>query len=277
MNFIYITASPAIATYAETCGVQQIMVDLETIGKDARQGHLDTHKSVQTIVDVAPVAAALRSAELMVRINPLGGHSAAEIDAVIAAGVERIMLPMFTGAADVVALDDLVRGRVPVTLLAELPSAVEGIGDYLALLDPRDRVHFGLNDLKIAWGFDFVFEPLARGLLDDAAAACRAAGIPFGIGGLGRAGHGEVPPELILGEHVRLGSSWAILGQAFRGKAPDVASLEAEMDMASELQKLNDAEARLRASVPAAIAENTEAFRHAVEHVTASIRAKVTV
>ena len=41
-------------------------------------------------------------------------------------------------------------------------------------------------------------------------------GIEFGIGGVARIGEGELSAEIILKEHVRLGSKMAILSRAFR-------------------------------------------------------------
>lgn len=267
MHWIFITAQPDIAAHADRAGVEQVMVDLEHIGKDERQGHVDTHKSVATVAEVPGVAAALTEAELMVRINPLGPHSRAEIETVLASGAQRLMLPMFRDAREVATFRNLVGMRVPITLLVETPAALAGVASYLPLLAQTDRIHFGLNDLTLAMGYHFVFEPLARGDIDMAARACSEAGVAFGIGGVGRAGQGEVPPDLILGEHVRLGSSWAILSRAFRGSAPNAATLQSEMDMKLELQKLGDIEMMHRSKGPTAVEENRKTFVEAVERV----------
>ncbi len=267
MHWIFITAVPDIAAHADRAGVEQVMVDLEHIGKDERQGHVDTHKSVATVAEVPGVAAALADAELMVRVNPLGPHSRPEIESVLASGAQRLMLAMFRDARDVATFRGLVGMRVPITLLVETPAALAGIASYLPLLTPLDRIHFGLNDLTLAMGYHFVFEPLARGDIDMAAMACRDAGVTFGIGGVGRAGQGDVPPDLILGEHVRLGSSWAILSRAFRGAALNAATLQSEMDMKLELDKLRDIEMTHRSEGPTALEQNRKAFVEAVERV----------
>lgn len=192
----------------------------------------------------------------------------------LASGAQRLMLPMFRDAREVATLRNLVGLRVPITLLVETPAALVGIASYLPLLTPADRIHFGLNDLTLAMGYTFVFEPLARGDIDMAAMACRDAGVTFGIGGVGRAGHGDVTPELILGEHVRLGSSWAILSRAFRGASVSLADVRAEMDLALELQKLRDIEMGHRAEGVVALEENRRAFVAAVERA-AHARARV--
>ena len=40
-------------------------------------------------------------------------------------------------------------------------------------------------------------------------------GIPYGFGGIGRIGTGELPAEYIIKEHYRLGSTCAILSRSF--------------------------------------------------------------
>ena len=267
MHWIFITAVPDIAAHADRAGVEQVMVDLEHIGKDQRQGHVDTHKSVATVAEVPGVAAALTDAELMVRINPLGPHSRTEIQTVLASGAQRLMLPMFRDAREVATFRNLVGMRVPITLLVETPAALAGIQSYLPLLAQTDRIHFGLNDLTLAMGYHFVFEPLARGDIDMAAMACRDAGIAFGIGGGGRAGQGDVTPHRNHGEPVRRGASWAIQSRAVRGWAPQAAALQSEMDMKLELEKLRDIEMMHRSEGPTALEQNRKAFIETVERV----------
>ena len=43
----------------------------------------------------------------------------------------------------------------------------------------------------------------------------KRAGLPFGFGGIARIGEGQLPGELVLGEHLRLGSSSVILSRTF--------------------------------------------------------------
>ena len=89
LKLMYITNQPEIAQIAETAGVDRIFVDMEFIGKDERQKGLDTVKSHHTVQDVAAIKAAVESAEVLVRVNPIHGPlsdypgSREEIDAVI--------------------------------------------------------------------------------------------------------------------------------------------------------------------------------------------------
>ena len=269
MRWMFITAEPAVAAFVEACGIDRVFVDLEVRGKRERQGHLDTHV-VEHGPDVVPVvAAALQRAELLVRINPLDETSEAEIELVLAGGARRLMLPMFRTAGDVSWFLELVSDRVPVTLLVETPEALAALPEFLPLLRADDQIHFGLNDLAIAFGMSFLFEPLARGMIEQPAQCCREAGVPFGIGGIGRVGQGDVPAEWILGELVRHGADWVILSRAFRGHSDSLAELNSNLDLAQELERLIDVDNYYR-DVPAMLLEqNCKRFRARVAEVAA--------
>ena len=49
LNLMYITKHPEIARIAEEAGVDWIFVDMEFIGKDCRQGGLDTVQNLSLI------------------------------------------------------------------------------------------------------------------------------------------------------------------------------------------------------------------------------------
>lgn len=255
LQWMLITANTEIAAYAEAAGVHRIFVDMEVLGKAERQGHLDTHKAAHTFADVAALAQVLQRAELMVRLNPLHAGSAAEVAQAVAAGAQRLMLPMFTCAEEVAEFAALA-GGCPVTWLAETPQALLRLGDWLPLLRAGDEIHFGLNDLSIAMGLNFLFESMAARMFDVAAQCLRAAGVPFGIGGIARAHTGDVAANQILGEHVRLGCSRLILSRAFHGSAKSLADLQAQLDLPHELAQLHEVEAQWQAAGDAALQEN---------------------
>ena len=62
-----------------------------------------------------------------------------------------------------------------------------------------------------------MFELLSAGLIDYMVDVIRGRGIRFGIGGVARLGKGLISPELIMSEHVRLGSSQVLLSRDFNG------------------------------------------------------------
>lgn len=247
MKFMLITNHPDIARHAVNCGVDRIFVDLEIHGKEARQGHLSTVISRHQMRDVETVRRAVPTAELLVRLNPLHEGSAVEVDEAIAAGADLLMLPMFRGRDDVSAFCALVRGRARVVLLLETAEAMHSIREWVGV-PGISEVYIGLNDLHLATGLAFMFEPLALGWVDRMAAVIKEAGLPFGFGGVARVGEGLLPGEKVIAEHMRLGSTSVILSRTFHRQAATLDELCQEIDMAQELEKLRAAEksARLR-------------------------------
>jgi len=239
-----ITPSPERAAEAERAGVDRLFVDLEILGKRERQAGRSTVISGHTLEDAAGLRRVLRRAELLVRINPLHEGSAGEIEGALQAGADLIMLPMCRSAAEVDTFCRRVAGRARTVALVETREAAEAIQEVTAVKG-LSEVHIGLNDLSLSLGLGFLFEPLASGLVDDLAGACRRAGLPFGFGGIARLGQGLLPAEFVLAEHLRLGSSRVILSRAFH---------EGEgLNLAAEVAKVREAEAALARRSPAEI------------------------
>ncbi|MCK2183060.1 aldolase/citrate lyase family protein [Halomonas getboli] len=247
LKCMMITACPEVARLAEDCGVARIFMDQEVLGKAQRQAGLDAHQACHSLAEVAAMAAHLRRAELMVRLNPLNPRSPQEVESALECGAGRLMLPMFTRTEEVRQFQSLVRGRVPVTYLAETPAALVRLGHWLPLLRPGiDEVHVGLNDLSLGLGVGFLFEPLAGGVIDGVARELATAGVEWGFGGVGCLKGSVLPADWILGEHVRLGSRWVILSRAFHGGAGSLDDLRRRVDLAVEVRALRIAEGRWR-------------------------------
>lgn len=214
LKLMYITNDPEIAQIAEESGVDRIFVDLEYLKKEERQKDLDTVKSRHSISDISPIKRVLTGTEVLVRVNPINKNSKKEIDDVIKAGADIVMLPYFKTVEEVEAFLGFVDKKAKVCLLVETPSAVENLDDILSLKG-IDEVHIGLNDLHLGYGMNFMFELLSNGTVDRIVSKIKEYGIPYGFGGIARIGKGLVPSELIIGEHYRLGSSMAILSRSF--------------------------------------------------------------
>ncbi len=215
LKLMYITNDPAVARIAVDAGVGIVFIDMEVLGKAERQGGMDTVQSHHVPEDIARVRAAIgRSAEILARINPLNPESQNEIDASLANGADIIMLPMWRTADDLRQFVKMVGGRAKTMPLLETKEAVEALPEALTV-DGIDRMHIGLNDLHLSYHRKFLFELLADGTVDALGKQIRDTGIPFGFGGVGRPGFGTLPAELILGEHVRLGSQFVILSRSF--------------------------------------------------------------
>ena len=99
IKLMYITNAPQIAALADEAGVDRIFVDLESVGKQLRQGGMNTVQSDHTLADIRALRPAVKRAELLVRVNPIYDWSREEIDTAIDAGADTLMLPYFQAAA----------------------------------------------------------------------------------------------------------------------------------------------------------------------------------
>ncbi|NOX09286.1 MAG: aldolase [Gammaproteobacteria bacterium] len=244
MKYMLITNNPVLAHEAEDFGVQRIFVDLEINGKHERQGHLDTLISSHTMDDVPVIRAAIKEAELLVRLNPLYAGTADEVEAAIAAGADLLMLPYFHKVDDLKEFSNMVGGRAGIIPLVETHAATRAMAEIVKV-DGLSEIYIGLNDLHLDMGLNFMFEPLVNGLMDELAGIIRQAGIPFGFGGIARVGEGVVPGEMVLGEHLRLGSSSVILSRTFHRVDAEIEKDRASKILADELGKLIALEAGL--------------------------------
>lgn len=275
MKFMMITNSADIARFAVGSGVDRIFVDLEILGKEARQGHLNTVISRHQLADVRALRPVVPAGQLLARVNPMHDGSRREIDEVIAAGADILMLPMFRNAAEVAAFTGAVGGRARCCLLAETLGAATNLAECVRVTGV-DEVHIGLNDLHLEMGMDFMFELLSNGMVDEMCAVLRASNIPFGIGGVARVGEGLLPAEVILAEHARLGSTGAILSRTFHRQAASVADIQAQMDFPAELQKLRSAYAAHQCATAEQLCDTRQAVRQGVAAVVAAVRARKT-
>ena len=215
LEYFYITNSPEYAVACEKAGVDRIFIDMEHIGKEKRQGGLDTVKNHHTVEDVKNVRTAISKSKLLVRVNPIHDGSEDEINAVINAGADFIMLPMWKSVDDVKAFYSIVKRRVKTILLLETEEARKCLDDVV-VLDDVDEIYIGLNDLHLSQHKKFMFELYVDGTVDEIVSKLKKANIKFGIGGVGKVNCDNLlPAENILCEHYRLGSSMVILARAF--------------------------------------------------------------
>ena len=220
LKLMYITNKPEIAKIAENAGVNRIFVDMEYIGKSDRQGGMDTVQSHHTIEDIKKIRKSINKAELLVRCNPIHeatneySSSKEEIDAIVEAGADVIMLPYFKTVQEVEIFVDLVAGRVRTLPLVETPEAVDVIDDILEI-PGLDEIFVGLNDLSLGYGKKFMFELLTDGTVERLCCKFKQRGIPFGFGWLAALDGGLLPGSMVLKEHYRLGSSSVILSRSF--------------------------------------------------------------
>ncbi len=214
LKLMLITNQPDLAKSAVSAGVDRIFIDLEILGKKERQGHLDTVISAHSIDDVPKVRAAISDSELLVRLNPPHDAIAEEIEQALESKPEFLMLPMFHETAELAEFCERVKGRAGVIPLVETPEAANCL-EKIVQIKGLSEIYIGLNDLHLGLKQNFIFEPLSNGMVDRMVNTIKRAGLPFGFGGIARIGEGQLPGELVLGEHLRLGSSSVILSRTF--------------------------------------------------------------
>lgn len=214
LKLMYITNNPEVALIAEKNGVDRIWVDLESEGKEERQKGQNSVKSNHTIKDIEAIAPLLTTSEMLVRINPWSERSVKEVNRVIRAGAELIMLPMWKTTEEVERFVRCINGRCKTILLLETKEAVECLDDVLKI-PGIDEIHIGLNDLHLSYQLTFMFEPLINGIIENIVKKIKNTDIPYGFGGIARIGEGDIPAEMIILEHYRLGSTRAILSRSF--------------------------------------------------------------
>lgn len=273
LALMYITNDPTVAQIAEKNGVQRVWIDLETLGKEERQKNLNTVKSHHCIHDIEVISNVLTTSEVLVRVNPINPGSEEEINQVIAAGADMIMLPMWKTVEDVKQFLSFVNGRVKTTLLLETKEAVECL-DQVLELGGFDEIHIGLNDLHLSYGLTFMFELLSNGTVESLCKKIAATGIPYGFGGIARIGEGTLPAEWIVKEHYRLGSTRAILSRSFCN-AEEIKDLKKiEVIFAENMARLRDCERDYTSLSEGEFEENRKAVKRCVAEIVSRKKAQ---
>jgi hypothetical protein len=257
-----LTDDPALAVEADRAGVQRIGVDLETIGKAARQRGYDTRLSTHTWDDLNVVGAVVLRAGLFVRINPIHDGTDWEVEQALALRASVVMLPSFSTAREVERFVRSVQGRARVVILVEQAAAVARIREILSVRGV-DEVMLGLNDLRLQFSVANHFEMLASPVVEMLANEVRGRGLPLSIGGVGRVGDDSVPVpvDLVLAQYPRLGATGAWLSRSFCRATADVEFGPAVTELRTRLTEWSQVSprtlARARAELAAAAAEWT--------------------
>ena len=271
LNLMYITNRPDVALVAQKYGVDRVWVDLETRGKELRQKGLNSVKSQHTVDDIRAIKPLLTTSEMLVRINSWYDGSPAEIESVIEAGADIIMLPYWKTAKEVENFIKAVNGHCKTTLLLETKEAVDCIDDILKM-GGFDEIHIGLNDLHLSYGMTFMFELLADGTVEKLCQKFKDAGIPYGFGGIAKLGCGMLPAEKVILEHYRLGSTRAILSRSFCdcSKIENIADIEKVFS--ENMKSLRDYESSLSSVTQEDWAKNKAEVAKAVDEIVATIK-----
>jgi len=266
LKLMYITNDLDVALIAEKYGVERVWIDLETLGKEERQTGLDAVKSHHTVDDIRKIKPHLTTSEMLARVNHWYEGSEKEIEDVITAGADMVMLPYWKSTDEVKSFIEAVDGRCQTTLLLETKEAVECIDEVLAM-GGFDEIHIGLNDLHLSYDLDFMFELLTNGTVEMLCQKFKAAGIPYGFGGIAKIGDGAVPAEKIILEHYRLGSTRAILSRTFCDNAKIGSLEEINRVFAVNMKELREYESFAASAPDYAYNKNREELSKAVKKV----------
>ncbi|MBN1314218.1 MAG: hypothetical protein JXA42_02080 [Anaerolineales bacterium] len=214
--FTLFTNDLELARRADLAGVNRIGLDLERIGKAERQKHLKTWISDHEENQLPGLRKTLRQAQLFVRTNPIHTGTREEIDRLIQAGAEVLMLPYFRTVQQAATFIELVAGRAQVSLLVETAAAAVRI-DEIVKLEGIDEIHIGLNDLYLDLKLKNHFELFRYTFMDMLSRAVNNAGIPFGFGGIGRVNDERlpVPSNLVYAQYPRLHADRALVSRVF--------------------------------------------------------------
>jgi hypothetical protein len=261
MELVLVSDDIDLATRAIDAGVARCLIDLELLGKSERQAGHGTFITHHSMSDVERMRSVLPTGALEVRIDRLNSCSPEQIDRVIDAGADIVMLPMVEATQEVHDVIDLVGGRARTCLLVETAIGLSTLPE-LIVIPGVDEIHIGLNDLMISSGGDHLFRPLASGMLDDPARLVRSSGFGLGIGGITVPGTIGLPvdPDRLIGELVRLDVTLAWLGRSFRQCVYDAGG-----DISRCIERIRAAEQRWRSQDQHRLALNHLDLVHEVD------------
>jgi 2,4-dihydroxyhept-2-ene-1,7-dioic acid aldolase len=273
LKLMYITNSPFVAAIAQKNGVERVWVDLEILGKKVRQLNLNAVLSCHSISDIEKVKPVLTTSKLLVRVNPINSGSEEEINAVIEAGADIVMLPYWKTPEEVKRFLNAVDGRAKTNLLLETKEAVLCLDEVLAL-SGIDEVHIGINDLHLSYGKNFMFEMLSDGTVEAICKKLKGAGLPYGFGGIARIGEGTLPAEKIVLEHYRIGSGMVILSRSFCNTDLISDPSEIERIFSEGIYDLREFESNAALYTPAMLESNRREVCRLTDEIAEGIKRK---
>lgn len=239
MKLLYITNEIDEATVVDSIGIDFLFLDLEKIGKKERQNKINAHFANHSIDDLIKLNIEKFKIKKLVRVNPIHESTFEEVESVINAGADRIMLPMFRSVDEIEYFNSIVNRRLPVTYLVETNDALNSMNEWVKILNIKsDEIYFGLNDLSLSMGMKHIFEILTNEYLTKFTNMLKEKNINFGIGGIGLIGKGDILADKLITEYFRLGSTRVILSRSFRSCYDKTNLVKSVNLMENEVKKL---------------------------------------
>ena len=214
-NYIAITNNIEHALVLNDCGVQQIMVDTENIGKAERQFGKNAVINFHKLEDVHKLKSLGLNSKIISRLNGFNSNIGEEIEKAIDYGSDLIMLPMIQNINCFNEMLTQINNRVPVVPLIETPYSIFKLKEIIEISVP-EQLHFGLNDLHLSLGMNNLFEVMLSPLFSSAVSFAKERVKLVGIGGIGDPTSAQkVSPNLLLNEFLLMGSKSVILSRSF--------------------------------------------------------------
>lgn len=213
-------------------GCSGVVVDLEVKGKHERQASYNTQINQHSLHDINGLKA--MGTYVICRINAIDYDSVNEIDRVIDAGADEILVPMVRTRQEIEQTFRQVDGRLAISLMIETTEAL----NLAPVVNDHNvrRVFVGLNDLHITQGKPTLFHVLADGTVDIIRQKFRHAA--FGFGGLTLPGSGHpLPVDYFFHELARLNCQFTFLRRSFFSDSQQIPASEAIPAIQAEIQK----------------------------------------
>ena len=258
LELLLFTKDVALARDAERAGVDGLIVDWETKGKNERQSGCDMEINADTPDDVARVAAAV-ALPVTVRINGLSDETADEIDLALACGARRLMLPMARSADDVEHFLAIVDGRARTIVQIETQDLVEDL-DALAGL-AWDCAYIGLHDLMLSRRAASMWQAVTDGTVERVFRRLSDRHVGFAGATVIGGGH-PIRFTQILQELARLGARLTFLRRSLRREIQD-------RDIAAEIAALRAAWHACQVRGPQAIESDRATLYAALKRLAA--------
>jgi 2-keto-3-deoxy-L-rhamnonate aldolase RhmA len=192
------------------CGIDGIIIDWERKGKKLRQQLFNTQINQHTEKDLKAISKEAIP-HIICRLNPQTKVNPKEIFSAIDLGANELLIPMVRHAQEIEKVLNLVQNRAKVSIMLETQTAFQEI--YALNNFPLERIYIGLNDLKIAMNSEYLFAPIANGMLDSIRPSINK---KFGFAGLTHPTLGKpIPCKVLLEEMKRLNADFGILRRSF--------------------------------------------------------------
>ncbi|WP_020533530.1 hypothetical protein [Flexithrix dorotheae] len=194
----------------EDAGIDGVIIDWETKGKDHRQHFFNTQITKHSLADLKLISK-FTSAKITCRVNGQAFLNKREILDAIEGGADEVLIPMVKTLEEVDFVFQVVREKAKVALMLETEEALL-LADQLDKY-PVSKFFVGLNDLSIQRNSRNIFKPISDGTITELRPKITK---PFGMAGLTHPMEGNpVPCHRLIKEMVRFNCTFAFLRRSF--------------------------------------------------------------